>query len=99
MQHDALPGSGEALGAPTVERFAGVFVVDHQIVMSLGSLLDHLTHRQQGAPGGDRATDGDEGFAGRVGHEVQVEVIPAQRFTPIQAAVHRRGRSGGDSVG
>ena len=28
VQNDALPGGGEALGAATVERFAGVFVVD-----------------------------------------------------------------------
>src|ERR1700676_146833 len=35
MQNDALSGSGEAFGAATVERFAGVFVVDHQIVIRL----------------------------------------------------------------
>ena len=50
MQHDALSGGCEAFGAPAVERLAGVFVVDHQVVMSLGSLLVHVTHRQQGAP-------------------------------------------------
>src|SRR5262245_24742731 len=36
MQHDALPGSRETFGAAAVERLAGVFVVDHQVVVRLG---------------------------------------------------------------
>src|SRR4029077_11234577 len=35
MENDTLPRGGEAPGAATVERFAGVFVVDHQVVMRL----------------------------------------------------------------
>ena len=69
MQHDALPAGGEAFGAAAVERFAGVLVVDHQVVMGLGGLLDHLAHRQQGAPTGDGHTGGGLQVLQRGGHD------------------------------
>src|SRR5215217_4443335 len=58
VQHDALPGGGEAFSPPAVELFGGVLVVDHQVVMRLAGQSDDIGHRQQAAAGGDTTSGG-----------------------------------------
>jgi len=69
VQHDALPRSCEAFRAATVQRFAGVFVIDHQVVMRLCRQPDHIAHRQQRATGGDCDTRRGLQVLQRRGHD------------------------------
>ena len=53
VQHDSLGGRGDAAGAPEMQRTAGVFVEDCQVVVGVAGHADDGRHGQQASGCGD----------------------------------------------